>query len=150
MIMHSCVLTATTNKHLHILTPERYAVPVSGHLCSSALCRNAVPVIHAYHFISKLAHRLNLQSRATDTHSSTHPSALKEGVNYLLCIRHSTVLQVTMYRNIILTNQILILLKKLLIWAFPSLTFNSSFLNSWHWKKDILIRIFLWLMLCYS
>ena len=114
------------------------------------LCLNAVPIIQAYHFISKFAHRVNLQSRATDIHSSMHLNALKEGVNYLLCIRHSTVLQVTMYRNIIFTNQILIPLKKLLIWAFPSLTFNSSFLNSQYWKKDTLIRTFLWLMLCYS
>lgn len=114
------------------------------------LCLNAVPIIQAYHFISKFAHRVNLQSRATDIHSSMHLNAFKEGVNYLLCIRHSTVLQVTMYRNIILTNQILIPLEKLLIWAFPSLTFNSSFLNSWYWKKDTLIRTFLWLMLCYS
>lgn len=116
MIMHSYVLFSTTNKYLHMLTSECCAVLVTmGIFALQPLALTLNQITHAYHFISKFAHKVNLQSRAVNVFSSMHTDALKEGVNYLFYIRHSTVLQATMCRNTIFINQILIPLEKLLI-----------------------------------
>lgn len=101
MIMHSYVLFSITDKYLHIVTPDLWCPCHNGHLCSSTPCPNAIPDYALLPLISKTAHKVNLQFRAVNVISPTHPNALIEDVNWLFCIRQSIAPQATKHRDII-------------------------------------------------